>query len=84
MRLRPPGERVQSKLRMQRPENKEAKKRRDATAEARRQDRERHNTDDYRGRSRAAMACARAEKKKKSDRARVEKIYSIRMAETVY
>ena len=85
VRLRPPGERVQSKLRMQRPENKEAKKRREATAEARRKDRQRLNTAEHRACNRAAMACARvAMKKKKSDRARVEKIYSIRMAETVY
>ena len=83
VRLRPPLEKVQNKRHMQRPENKDARRRRQATEEARRADRQRQNTEERRARVRDATARVRAAKKK-SDRARVEKVYSNRMAEAVH
>ena len=46
--MRPPGEKLQDKVRKRRPENKEADKRRQGTAEAKRLQRERQKTDKYR------------------------------------
>ena len=82
-RMRPPREKKQNKLRMQSVKNKEAHRRREATEDARRKNRERKKTDEQRIRDREAKVCARAARKKRGC-ARVEKIYSNRMAETVY
>ena len=68
--VRSKHEKVVSKLGMLRPESKEAKKPREATGEARRQDPKRHTTAEHRAFHRESKARARAARKK-SDLVRV-------------
>ena len=82
--MRPPGEKLQDKVRKRRPENKEADKRRQGTAEAKRLQRERQKTDKYRAGAATRLARSRDIASKKAVRVHTEKFHANRTSETVY